>query len=202
MSNAGEQKRAVGLALMSGITIRRKIDMRLIFAILFFVGANLSLASTQSPYAGEETKNIKSLAPDEIAALLKGHGMGFAKAAELNHYPGPRHVLDLTEQLHLSAHQIEQTNLIFEKMREKAIYLGTQLVKYEEELDILFSSKQISASTLDPLLLKIGKTRAMLRGTHLLAHLKMKNVLSHHQVKMYDSLRGYSSGSGNHNHAH
>ena len=48
----------------------------------------------QSPYAGEESRAIKSLSASEIQALRQGHGMGYAKAAELNHYPGPRHVLD------------------------------------------------------------------------------------------------------------
>lgn len=50
---------------------------------------------SSQPYAGQETREIKALSPDEVAAHLEGRGMGFAKAAELNHYPGPKHVLDL-----------------------------------------------------------------------------------------------------------
>lgn len=60
-----------------------------------------------SPYAGQESREIKALSPDEIAALRKGDGMGFAKAAELNGYPGPRHVLDLAAEFrfaHRHAH--------------------------------------------------------------------------------------------------
>ena len=176
--------------------------MKLIFATLVLIGIGSALASTQSLYAGEEFKQIKSLSLDEINGLLQGNGMGFAKAAELNHYPGPRHVLDLTEQLSLSNQQIAQTNQIFERMREKAIQLGSQLIEYERKLDKLFSSSQVSASELDSLLSKIGETRAKLRGTHLHAHLEMKNILSHHQVMMYDNFRGYSNGSGSHKHAH
>ena len=46
------------------------------------LGANL-------PYAGQQTRAIKALSDDDIAALRAGEGMGMAKAAELNGYPGP-----------------------------------------------------------------------------------------------------------------
>ena len=176
--------------------------MKLKYIALILVGACSATNSAQSPYIGDESNDIKSLSPGEISGLLQGDGMGFAKAAELNQYPGPRHVLDLANQLHLSDQQIARTNQVFEKMREKAIDLGTQLVEYERVLDTLFSSDRISASELDSLLLKIGETRAKLRGAHLHAHLEMKTILSPHQVMMYDRFRGYSNGSGNHEHAH
>jgi hypothetical protein len=38
----------------------------------------------KSPYAGQESRSIKSLSPEEVRGLLDGGGMGFAKAAELN----------------------------------------------------------------------------------------------------------------------
>jgi hypothetical protein len=52
-----------------------------------------------SPYAGQERHDIKSLSPQEVTALLAGQGAGFAKAAELNGYPGPAHVIELADQL-------------------------------------------------------------------------------------------------------
>jgi hypothetical protein len=48
-----------------------------------------------TPHAGQQTRTIKALSDDEIAALCNGKGMGMAKAAELNGYPGPIHVLAL-----------------------------------------------------------------------------------------------------------
>jgi hypothetical protein len=51
-----------------------------------------------TPYAGQQTRTIKALSDDEIAALRNGEGMGMAKAAELNGYPGPIHVLSLAAQ--------------------------------------------------------------------------------------------------------
>jgi len=40
-----------------------------------------------TPYAGQQARSIKALSADDVAALLKGEGMGMAKAAELNGYP-------------------------------------------------------------------------------------------------------------------
>ena len=159
-------------------------------------------ASTPSPYAGQESNPIKSLSPGEIDDLMQGNGMGFAKAAELNQYPGPRHVLDLSDRLQLSDRQIGQSHRILDEMRANAIRLGIQLVEYEKQLDDLFSTQRVSESYLEPLLLRIGETRARLRGVHLLAHLRMKEILTPHQVMRYDSIRGYSNAQHDHRHAH
>ncbi|MEZ5584009.1 MAG: hypothetical protein R3F37_15845 [Candidatus Competibacteraceae bacterium] len=158
--------------------------------------------ATSSPYVGEDSRKIKSLSDEDIDGLLTGKGMGFAKAAELNHYPGPRHVLDLANELQLSNHQISATNEIFEKMRQDAIRLGKDLIGHENKLDELFSSQKVSEESLEDVLLKIGEAQARLRGVHLSAHLEMKQLLSQHQIMMYDQLRGYSNGTGNHSHTH
>ena len=177
-------------------------EMKLLGVALLLVGISAMAASTQSPYSGEELREIKSLSPVEIQNLQQGSGMGFAKAAELNQYPGPKHVLELAEQLQLTGQQIAQTNHVFNKMQEKAIDVGSQLIRHEKELDSLFSSGLVSTSKLDGKLSQIGETRAKLRGVHLHAHLEMKRILSHHQIMIYDKLRGYSNGSGSHEHHH
>jgi hypothetical protein len=64
------------------------------------LGALVSAADT--PYAGQQARTIKALSDDEVTALSKGEGMGMAKAAELNGYPGPVHVLALAAQLGLT----------------------------------------------------------------------------------------------------
>ena len=74
----------------------------LTFALVFAVG----VAAADNPYAGQQTRTIKALSEQEIADYLQGHGMGLSKVAELNHYPGPRHVLDKSEDLGLSAAQL------------------------------------------------------------------------------------------------
>ena len=61
-----------------------------------------SVAFAQSPYAGMQTRSIKALSEQQIADLKAGRGMGLALPAELNGYPGPVHVLELSDQLGLS----------------------------------------------------------------------------------------------------
>ena len=62
-----------------------------------------------SPYAGQVNAPIKALTAEEQAALLDGQGAGFAKAAELNGYPGPKHVLELSAQLGLDRPLLESS---------------------------------------------------------------------------------------------
>jgi len=54
-----------------------------------------------SPYAHTQSAEIPTLTDEEIAQLRNGDGMGLARAAELNRYPGPKHTLELGEQLAL-----------------------------------------------------------------------------------------------------
>ena len=115
---------------------------------------------SQSPYAGEESREIKSLSRSEIDGYLQGHGMGYAKAAELNHYPGPRHVLDLANELALTDEQIKQTQAIFERMQQKAVAFGKQLVEKEAELDRRFADGSIDAISLDALVTDIADVRS------------------------------------------
>jgi len=72
----------------------------------------VALAAGESSYVGQEKRAIKALSEQEIADYLKGAGRGSSKAAELNHYPGPRHVLDAAQGLALTPEkQISHTGI-------------------------------------------------------------------------------------------
>ena len=144
-----------------------------------------------SPYSGEEQRDIKSMSTAEIEALRRGDGMGFAKAAELNRYPGPRHVLELADELELSSSQREKTEQLFAAMQADAAMLGEQLIAAEAALDRLFDSGAVDATVLESQLVAIGNLRARLRFVHLNAHLRQKEILNPHQVGRYVALRGY-----------
>jgi hypothetical protein len=51
-----------------------------------------------------------------VADLKAGRGMGLALPAELNGYPGPIHVLELSDKLGLSAEQKSRIEGLFESM--------------------------------------------------------------------------------------
>jgi len=152
-----------------------------------------------SPYAGLETRDIKALGPDEIAAYENGDGMRFALAAELNRYPGPKHVLELADELELSAEQRKRVEQIFEAMRRNARDLGVGIVAAERELDVAFVSGTIDDDQLRQQTAAIADLQGKLRATHLGAHLTTRDVLTPQQIERYDELRGYV---GEHDPAH
>jgi len=163
------------------------------------------IASDQSPYAGEEVRSIKSLSIQEIESLRRGDGMGFAKLAELNHFPGPKHVLDISNELGLSPQQLTETKSLYEEMRRSAVILGEELLLAESRLDRKFEQGSIGPESLEAALLEIGRIRAQLRYVHLRAHLSQTRLLKHEQIQKYDAVRGYigtSHDRGGHSTVH
>ena len=156
-------------------------------------------ASATSPYVDQTSSGIKSLSDEEVADYLSGNGMGLAKAAELNGYPGPAHVLELADQLALSPNQKERTEAIFERMQSQAKSVGKRLIDEERKLDELFASKTISSPLLHQTLGSIASLRAEVREIHLQAHLDEAQILSQAQSTTYWHLRGYDDSAG---HAH
>src|SRR5260221_8550683 len=117
--------------------------------VLVFVA---SAAAGDKPYAGQQARSVKALSDQEIADYLQGHGMGLSKVAELNHYPGPKHVLDQADDLGLSAEQLAKARTIWGAMDTKARALGEIIVAKEGVLETMYSS---SAAT-------PAKTRAVI----------------------------------------
>src|SRR5262249_13912209 len=109
--------------------------------VLSFVA---SVAFGQSPYAGMQARSIKALSEEQIADLKAGRGMGLALPAELNGYPGPRHVLELSDQLGLSAEQKARIQSLFDSMKAEAVPLGERLLEQEAALDQQFASRTVT----------------------------------------------------------
>ncbi len=154
----------------------------LVMTTLVLVSATMASPPPASPYAGMEGRTIKALPPEDVSGYLAGKGMGFAMAAELNSYPGPKHVLELRDGLGLDEEQIRQAEGIFDEMHRKAVRLGERYVAKERELDELFVGSR-------------AEIRGELRYAHLTAHLAMRRVLTEEQVSRYDELRGYRERS-------
>lgn len=158
-------------------------------------------ASAQTPYAGEETRAIKALSAEQVADLRAGRGMGLALAAELNGYPGPKHVLELADRLALSSAQRASAEALFAQMKAETMPLGQKLIAQEKTLDGLFASRSVTKTALVKTTRAIGETQGALRAAHLKYHLAMLAVLTHDQVECYAQLRGYRGGA-QHQHHH
>lgn len=159
-------------------------------------------AQSASSYAGQHHREIKALSQAEIEGYLDGKGMGLAKAAELNGYPGPRHVLDLADELELTPEQREQTQIIYERMHAKAVRLGEMIVAHERRLDGMFSSGEVEDAALQDATRELGNVMAKLRYTHLAAHLEQVAVMSPGQIAEYRRLRGYGGSDSDADHRH
>lgn len=128
-------------------------------------------AHQHSPYAGEETRDIMALSPEEIADLTAGRGMGLA----------------------LTAEQQRRTSELLDAMRQEASALGGQLIKAERTLDRLFAEQRATPDTVAAATEQAGAIGAKLRAAHLRYHLAMMDVLTTEQVAAYNHLRGYAT---------
>ena len=167
--------------------------MRAIAAAVTILVLTSSAALAQSPYAGMQTRPVKALSAQQIDDLKAGRGMGMALAAELNGYPGPAHVLELSGKLALSPEQKELIQKLFESMKAESTPIGARLIEQESALDQQFASRSITPDTLKEATTQIGATQAELRNAHLKYHLETAQILSPDQMKQYADLRGYTS---------
>jgi Spy/CpxP family protein refolding chaperone len=150
-------------------------------------------AGRPSPYAEVESSAISSLSANDVAALLGGEGWGLAKPAELNGYPGPRHVLELADALQLTSEQRASVQAAYERMKARAQGLGANYVAAEHALDEIFRSGADDTGALSERVARAERLRAELRLTHLNAHLEVRRLLSPAQRQSYMALRGYAA---------
>ncbi len=174
------------------------MQMKILYAILIitlipFSSFSASKHSHESKYVGQEKREIKSLSESDIEELKNGRGWGLAKAAELNGVPGPAHLLEMKDEIDLSAKQVRAIEDLFEKMKQEAIPLGLELIELERILNNHFANGTITYELLAVLLEKIAQVQKKLRYVHLSTHLKTPNILTSEQIALYNKLRGYSS---------
>jgi Spy/CpxP family protein refolding chaperone len=172
----------------------------LIVLLVAMVSAYGAAAQEEQPYAGWQARPIKALSDEEIADLKAGRGMELALAAELNGYPGPRHVIDLAEPLKLTEPQLAEFRTLFAAMLAETVPLGEMLIAQEAELDGQFSDGAITVASLNTLTDAIGDTQAALRAAHLRYHLAARDALTPEQTLLYMQLRGYEGNGGEHEH--
>jgi hypothetical protein len=146
-----------------------------------------------SSYAGQESRDIKSLSEEDIAALRRGEGWGLALPAELNGVPGPAHLLELQDEIMLTGTQVAEIELAYEEMRAAAIAAGERYIEGERKLEQAFRDRSVTEESLRGMLKEIGERRAELRYVHLSTHLRTPAILTEEQIRRYNELRGYDA---------
>ncbi|MCH8503710.1 MAG: hypothetical protein LAT50_05240 [Ectothiorhodospiraceae bacterium] len=176
----------------------------MIVALALVFVASGSVASESHPHRGGHShghhgyvdlqqRQVSGLSNEELDQLRSGEGMGMALAAELNGYPGPRHVLDLAEELALSDGQRDMTTTLFERMQREASAAGERYIRKERALDALFAEGRATEEAVREHTLSAAQAYGEIRAIHLRYHLEMMQVLSRHQVHQYQRARGYGS---------
>ena len=135
--------------------------------ILLLPGLQVGAAS---PYAGEEARELKALSPDDVAAYLEGRGLGFAKPAELNGYPGPMHVLELADGMALSQAQRAATGELMARHKSEVRALGREYLAAEAALERLFARGNAEAAAVDAAVARAAALQARIRTAHLVTH--------------------------------
>jgi hypothetical protein len=169
------------------------------FSVIVSIVFATVLMGQDSPYTGLKDREIKALSQEDAKAYREGAGMGLALAAELNRYPGPKHVLELADKLALTPEQFESVQRSWDAMHAEAVRLGHEIIDAETQLDQAFATETVDPETLASLTGRIGELQGKLRFVHLRAHLETRSILTRHQRMLYQQLRGYGS---EHHHGH
>ncbi len=153
-------------------------------------------ASADQSYGGQQEREIKALSAQEVQQYLSGAGMGYARAAELNRYPGPMHVLELADKLELTYEQRTGTKALMDAHKAEARAIGAKRVEAERALDALFASGKASEEALRQAVHAAAALEGEYRLSHLETHRRMRALLTEGQIARYDQLRGYDAGGG------
>ena len=145
-------------------------------------------------YKEQHVAGARGLSARELDDLRAGRGMGLARAAELNGYPGPRHVLDAAADgaLTLTAEQRRAVETVFAAMEREARRLGDRVVADEQALEAAFRTGAMTEAELAERVRRLAAVQGELREVHLRAHLATRAVLTDVQVARYNQIRGYA----------
>jgi hypothetical protein len=138
--------------------------------------------------AQETEKGHHAFLEMERQAIERGEGFGMALAADRSGYPGPKHVLELKEELKLTAEQVAAMEKLFAEMKQKAVERGREVLNAEQRLEQMFAEGR-SEDELREETYRIASLRAELRWVHLRTHLATRKLLTPQQVEAYTRLR-------------
>ena len=139
---------------------------------------------------------LSGISADEKEALLEGKGLGAGMIAMSNGYPGPKHVLEMGDELGLTAEQKEEIGTLFAERKASFVEMGRELVDKDAELTAMFASGSVDTGDVEKLSREIGQLQGELRAGHLNAHVLTWEALTEAQREKLASMRGMHHGEG------
>lgn len=144
-----------------------------------------------------------SLTPRDIRQLREGRGMGLARVAGVNGYPGPMHVLRQVGELGLSEEQVADSEAIRNRVHQRSREIGERIIEAEARLNALFEAGSVDRDAMRGLVSEIAGLRAELRTVHLEAHLEQADILTEEQLeKVGETSHGKHRRHREHKRAH
>ena len=188
-----ENSKTLLVTSLVSIAVGIAIGIFLPFAAVSGTEETIKLTSTPSDYVVLLDTDIRGLDQKTIEGFLTGKGLGQALPAELNGYPGPRHVIDMAEELELTDEQLATIQALFDHMVSNVVPFGEQYLEEYANLESAFRKGTISKEYLQSQLEKISAIEVQLRYSHLSTHLATIDILNEKQVMQYNMMRGYSA---------
>lgn len=178
----------LGIGITVGVLLPRNVDTTAI------------ATPTPSAYVSLLDTEIRGFDQDTIDGYLAGKGLGQALPAELNGYPGPRHTIDMADELELTEEQLVQVQGLFDEMKSKVVPLGELYLQAVAGLEFAFRDGVITEDYLQNQLEVITNIEAQMRFVHLSTHLATIDILNQDQIMKYNMMRGYSEGMDHEQH--
>jgi len=173
----------------------------ILLTVYVIVTTAQDMTPTPSDYVDLQFTEIRGLSTEQLEGYQTGAGLGYALPAELNGYPGPRHVLDLADELALTDTQQADIQALYDDMLPQAIELGEHFLAQEELIEVAFREGTITDVLLQEALAEAGQLESQLRYIHLSTHLATIDILTLHQVQQYNVLRGYETETNHGGHS-
>lgn len=149
-------------------------------------GKAVPVKPTESAPAPTSGSGMKALDKDDVADYSDGKPMRYARAAELNGFPGPKKALEWAEDLKLTADQKTSLDRIWREEKDSAAGFGKQIVEKEKELDTLFKGNAApDEAKVMAVVSQIAKLEGDYRAAHLKANVATAKTLTADQILAY-----------------
>jgi Spy/CpxP family protein refolding chaperone len=121
--------------------------------------------------------------------VADGRGFGLAFAADQHGYPGPQHILELRERLGLTPEQQRRAAALLEVMLAESRPRSARLLEAERRLADIFRMGTAEEAAVRAAAAEVERARSEVRLTHLLTHLKARDLLTEAQRRLYHEAR-------------
>jgi len=123
-----------------------------------------------------------------MVVVGEGRGFGLGFAADQNGYPGPMHVLELKDQLKLTADQEAKARELRAAVLAE-LPKSTRLLDAERRLERLFAERRATEPAVRAAVAEVERARTEVRLVHLLAHVRTRDLLTEEQRRLYHEAR-------------